>query len=68
MGKGRGEAGDTTVTLSTGFAFFKSSEDDTCGKHSLKVKVKYSVFEADKQGSFVRTGDSCLLDFIRKCT
>lgn len=68
LGRGQGGAGDTAVTPSIAFAFFKSSEDDTCGKHSLKVEVQYSVSEADKQGSFVRTCDSCLLDFIGKCT
>jgi len=68
MGRGWGGAEDTTEILSTAFTFFKSSENDTCGKHSLKVEVHYSVFKADKQGSFVRTRDSCLLDFRRKCT
>lgn len=63
-----GDRLDTTVTLSVAFTFFKSSEADTCGKPSLKVEVQYSIFEADKQGSFVRTCDSCLLDFIGKCT
>lgn len=65
MGRGRG---DTAVTPRAVFAFFKSSWDDTCGKHSLKVKVQHSVWKAAKQGSFVRTRDSCLLDFIGKCT
>lgn len=40
-GKGMGRRGDTAVTLGTAFTFFKSSEDNTCGKHSLKVKVRY---------------------------
>lgn len=44
------------------FAFFKPSEDNTYGKHSQKVKVQYSILKADKQGSFVGTNDSCLLD------
>lgn len=67
-GRGWGGARDTAVTPSTAFTVFKSSEDDTCVKNSLKVKVQYGVLEADKQGSFVRPRDSCLLDFIGKCT
>lgn len=68
MGGGQGGAGDTAVTPSTAFTVFRSSGDDTCVKNSLKVKVHCGLLEADKQGSFVRPRDSCLLDFIGKCT
>lgn len=45
MGRGQGGARDTAVTPSTAFTLCKRSEEDTCVKNSLRVKVQYSVFE-----------------------